>query len=339
MMQFREPDQRQLALVFDIGGTRLKGGLITRSGEILATKNLETPDQTAEGSSPEQVVKSVLAMANWLSDTAGVQMADVDGVGISIAGFITAEGLVTATAHLSRKWIGYHLGQRLEQNWAKPIYFALDTPAPTLGEAYFGAGIGFTDFVYITVSTGIGAGIIAGGRYFTGGLGWAGGVGHTIIDESSPRLCEGCGNFGCLETFAAKQGILTTANELLDANPESYLNELIVGKRDQLTPKLIYEAALAEDPVAKEVFDRAGHALGIGITNLVDIVAPQRVVIGGGIALAGDLLLDPAREIVRAHAFPPNLRTSEIVQSALGDLSGIFGAAAMVFYDLRVNPG
>ena len=326
---------RQLALAIDIGGTRIKAGLINRAGDLLRVTNVATPAQAA----PEYVVQQILAVARDLCSDVTGGLARVDGVGISIAGFVTADGKVTATAHLSHDWIGYDLKSRLRRDWDVAYYFALDTPAPTLGEAYYGAGKGIENFVYITVSTGIGAGIIAHGQYFTGGLGWAGGIGHIIIDETSDRICEGCGNAGCLETFAAKQGILTTARELLQRYPHSRMAALVDGQASRLTPQLVYDAAQDGDLAAQEVFRRAGHALGLGLTNLVDIVAPDRVVVGGGIAQAGDWLLGPARAVVRERAFPPKLRQAEIVPAALGDLSGVFGAAAMVFYDLRINPG
>jgi len=175
------------------------------------------------------------------------------------------------------------------------------------------------------------------GKYFTGGLGWAGGVGHTIIDENSERVCEGCGNHGCLETFAAKQGIITTARELLVQHPDSLIIKLTGGKQENITPELIYEAAKAGDPAACEVFERAGHALGLALVSLADIVAPTRIIIGGGIAQSGDFLLEPARKVIRERAFPPRIRQTEIVQAALGDLSAVYGAAAMVFFDLRIN--
>jgi glucokinase len=216
-------------------------------------------------------------------------------------------------------------------------YFSLDTPAPTIGEAYYGAGKGFDDFAYVTVSTGIGAGIMANGKYFTGGLGWAGGVGHIIIDEHSERVCEGCGNHGCLETFAAKQGIVASAWEAVQADPDGMIASLCRNDYTQITPELVCRAAEAGDPAARSIFEKAGHALGLGLVSLADIVSPPRIIVGGGITQAGDLLLEPARKVVRERAFPPQHRMTEIVPAALGDLSATFGAAALVFHDLRIN--
>ena len=326
-------DDEELALGIDIGGTNIKAGLVTRQGTLANLIRRRTPAQEQ----PEMIVEQILALIQTLTDEAGITPVRLSGIGISMAAFVTAGGLITATAHLSREWVGYDLGQRLARDLSTKLYFALDTPAPTLGEAYYGAAKGIDDFAYVTVSTGIGAGMFARGRYYTGGLGWAGGVGHIIIDENCKRICEGCGNHGCLETFAARQGIVALAGELLEQQPDSAIFPLIEGDLRNLSPKNIWQAAVAGDRVAREVFRQAGHALGIGLVALADIFAPTRIVVGGGIAQAGELLLAPARAVVSQRAFPPSIRQVEIVQAALGDLSGVYGAAAMVFHDLRIN--
>ncbi len=322
------------ALALDMGGSLLKACIIYPDGSRKALRRQPTPAEAP----PAETARVMTRVMREVAAEAGVRLDELAGVGVSMAGFVTDDGIITATAHLSRAWIGFDLRTPLAAEIDLPYYFALDTPAPTIGEAYFGAGRGIPHFVYITVSTGIGSGIFADGKLFTGGLGWAGGLGHTIIDETSDRVCEGCGNHGCLETFAAKQGILATARELMDADPASSLHGLVTAHDGALTPKLVHDAAIAGDAAAREVWGRAGHALGVGLVNLVDIVSPTRIVVGGGIGQAGDLLLEPARAVLRERAFPPRNRICEVVQSELGDLSGAYGAAAMVFHDLRVNP-
>jgi glucokinase len=316
-----------------VGGTNIKAGVITRQGGLIIARRVATPAK----SPPEHVVHQILEVIRELCRQSSLEAAQLDGIGISFAGFVTADGVVTATAHLSQEFVGLNLLTLFSEEIPSQYYFSLDTPTPTLGEAYFGAGKGIDDFAYVTVSTGIGAGIMAGGKFFTGGLGWAGGVGHIIIDETSDRICEGCGNHGCLETFAAKQGIVATACELAHRHPDSLILKLAQGKPEAITPELVCDAAKAGDRIAIEVFERAGHALGLGLVSLADIVAPARIIVGGGIAQAGDLLLEPARAVVRTRSFPPRIRTVEIVQAALGDLSAVYGAAAMVFNDLRIN--
>ncbi len=307
----------------------LKAALLTRRGQQLALRRVATPAQAE----PAHVAGLLVATVRELLNGAGRAATDLDGVGISMAAFVTADGVVTATAHLSPRWVGCNVQTLLQPLLPAAYYFALDTPAPALGEAYYGAGRGLDDFAYVTVSTGIGAGIISHGRLFTGGLGWAGGVGHVIVEPNGPRRCEGCGNLGCLETYAAKQGVLALAEEALAAFPDSALH----AQPAPLTPRAIHEAARAGDAAARQVFEHAGYYLGLGLTQLVNILSPRCIVVGGGLAQAGDLLLEPVRRVIARCAYPPAHRAVPVVPAALGDLSGVYGAAAMVFHDIRVN--
>jgi glucokinase len=319
----------QVAVALDVGGTTIKSALIARDGTLLALERITSPSQ----SPPEDVVQLMVAAVRRHLAKSDRSADSLAGIGISMAAFITASGTITATAHLSQAWIGYDLESRLGQAIPANYYFCLDAPAPTLGEAYYGAGRGCDDFAYVTVSTGIGAGVFAGGKLYTGGTGWAGGVGHVIVEPNGPRVCEGCGNAGCLETYAAKQGVLALAAEAIERHPRSALASAV----QPLTPQSISEAASEGDEAARWVFSQAGYYLGLGLVNLIDILSPQRVVVGGGVALAGDLLLEPARQVVRRMAFPPAHRQVAIVPAALGDLSGVYGVAAMAFHDIRVN--
>ena len=313
----------------DIGGTVLKAALITRAGKQLALRRVPTP----AAAEPSQMAALLVSTVQQLAAEAGCHPDSLAGVGVSMAAFITADGTVTATAHLSPRWVGCNFQALLQPLLAGNYYFALDTPAPALGEAYYGAGRNLPDFAYVTVSTGIGAGIVWQGRIFVGGLGWAGGVGHLIVEPNGPRRCDACGNLGCLETYAARQGILALAAEEMAGHPDSRLH----GLARPLTPQAVYEAAAQGDAAAKLVFERAGYYLGLGLTHLANILSPSCIVVGGGIAQAGDLLLGPARRVLANCAYPPPHRQVPIVPAALGDLSGVYGAAAMVFHDIRVN--
>ena len=319
-----------IAIALDVGGTMIKAAAIRRNGELLTVERLPTPNED----SPDRIAERMLATVRLLLKRTDLSVEMIAGIGVSIAAFITAEGIVTATAHLSSEWVGYDLRRHLTAALPTNYYFALDTPAPTLGEAHFGAGRGVDDVAYVTVSTGIGAGIIAGGHLLTGGLGWAGGIGHVIVEPNGPRICDACGNRGCLETYAAKQGILALASEAIRSHPDSLLARQPPGT---LTPELVCDAARSGDEAANCVFQQAGTYLGFGLTSLVNILSPKRVVVGGGIGLAGDLLLESARAVIRQSAYPPVHRDVEVVPAELGDLSGVYGVAAMVFHDIRVN--
>jgi glucokinase len=319
-----------VAIALDVGGTMIKAAVIARDGTILSLERLPTPTQSA----PDLVADRMFETVRLLLARTRRTGESIAGIGVSIAAFITAEGIVTATAHLSPEWIGYDLRRRLTTALPTNYYFALDTPAPTLGEAHYGAGRGIADFAYVTVSTGIGAGVVSDGRLLTGGLGWAGGVGHVIVDPNGPRTCDACGNRGCLETYAAKQGILALAVEAIGCHPNSLLAR---HNLETLTPEIVCDAARDGDEAAICVFRQAGHYLGLGLTSLANILSPKRIVVGGGIGLAGDLLLEPARAVIQRAAYPPVHREVELVPAALGDLSGVYGVAAMVFHDIRIN--
>jgi glucokinase len=316
------------AIAVDIGASAIKSTVISPDGVVRAITRAPTP-----GSASGATTLLVETIRDLLRETA-MTLNDIAGIGISLAAFVTAEGEIVATAHLSQDWVGFPLGETLRSELPTNHYFALDAPAPTLGEAHFGAGRGLSDFAYVTVSTGVGAGLFAGGSLYTGGLGWAGGVGHVVVDPNGKRQCTGCGNYGCVETYAALQGVLALAQEAIQRSPESSLAAI---PSLDLSPKVIAEAACAGDAGARWVYEQAGHHLGLGLTSLVDIFSPVRIVVGGGIALAGDLLLEPARRVIQRSAYPPVHRTVEVVPAELGDLSGAFGVAAMVFHDIRIN--
>lgn len=329
-----EGSATDVALAMDVGGTAIKVGLVPRDGTARSIRRLATPQPATPSA-----VGRVLAVA--AAELAGELRPEerIMGTGVSIAAFITPEGVVTATASQleSDVWVGADLGG-LWATLPEPRAFALDSPAPGLGEAHFGAGRGAHTLAYVTVSTGIGAAVIQQGRHWGGGVGWAGGLGHSIIDEHSERVCPGCGNHGCLETFAARHGLLASARAQIAVAPDGALAQRASAAPEGLSPRLIAAAALAGDEAARQILASAGHALGIGLTNLIDIMAPDRVVVGGGIALAGDLLLGPARAVVRERAFPPVLKGVPVLAAELGDLSGLYGAAALVLLGLRVEP-
>lgn len=325
------PNVVHWAAVVDIGGTTTKAGLLSSDGRLLNLSRLPTPSTVAE-----IVDRSVAMIRSCLSSSGPEPLSDVP-VGVSIAAFVSSNGEVQDTAHLPKELIGINLGRLFSEEIPTDYRFALDTPTPTLGEFYFGRGRGHRDMAYVTVSTGIGAGLVVDGQYYTGATGWAGGIGHCVVDPYSKRVCPGCGNTGCLETVAATQGIRAAAAEELRRHPDSAMAGFYGGDTSRLTPSDVYQAACDGDTAAEEVFRTAGRWLGIGLTHLANIVAPAMIVVGGGIAQAGDLLLEPAREIVRATAFPAPAREVVIAQAELGDLSGLYGAGAMVFHDLRIN--
>jgi glucokinase len=202
-----------------------------------------------------------------------------------------------------------------------------------LGEHRFGAGRGYTHIIYITVSTGIGGGIIIDGKPFLGATGLAAEIGHMTIDPDGPRC--GCSNFGCLEAMASGSAIARMAIEELSGGKPSAIPSLVGDDLNKVTAQIVEKAAQGGDPLAKEIMERAGASLGIGVVNLLHLFDPQLVIIGGGVSKAGELLLEPVRRVIAERAIPDFKHRARIVPSALGDDSVLYGAVAWVLDNLR----
>jgi len=204
-----------------------------------------------------------------------------------------------------------------------------DANLAALAEQRFGAGQGVSDLIYITVSTGIGGGIIADNRLLLGAQGFAAEVGHQTIEAHGPR-CK-CGNIGCLEALAAGPAIARCARELVRTGIGTAIADLVGGDLDKITAKVVNRAAQAGDPVAIELFRQAGFYIGVGIVNLLHLFNPSLIVIGGSVTKAGDLLFEPIRATVRERAMASYYwENTPIVPATLGDDVGLLGAVALV---------
>jgi glucokinase len=211
-----------------------------------------------------------------------------------------------------------------------PAIVENDANAAAVGEHRFGAGKGFAHMVYLTISTGIGGGIIANGRLYWGEKGFAGEVGHMTIEAHGPRC--NCGNIGCLEALAAGPAIARNARAAIATGRDTRILEM-TPERDpeQITAHIVTDAAIAGDALGVELLAQAGFHIGVGIVNLLHILNPGRVVIGGGVSFAGDLLFEPIRQTVAERAPLVFRQGVEIVPAALGDDAGLLGAAALAF--------
>jgi glucokinase len=204
-----------------------------------------------------------------------------------------------------------------------------DASAAALGEHEFGAGKGVDNLIYLTVSTGIGGGIIIDGRLYLGPSGSAGEIGHMTIDVNGPQCS--CGNIGCLEMLASGTAIAREAVKRIRAGGRSSLSEMLGGKIENITAEQVGVAAQGGDSLAMEIIHRAASYLGMGMVNLVNIFNPEMIIVGGGVAQMGDLLLDPARRVVEARAFKLPAQAVRIVPARLGDEAGVMGAAVFAF--------
>jgi glucokinase len=306
------------AIGIDIGGTKVLGGVVTGSGEILATARRDTPREGGRA-----LTEAIAKVATEL-----VQQYPVDSIGVSAAGFISSDRqTMLATPNISN-WNGVNLVAELTEILNKKIVLENDANAAAWGEFKFGAGRGRSDLMMLTLGTGVGGGLILGGSVFRGAFGIGAELGHIrIVPEG--QLC-GCGIRGCLEQYASGSALMRHAREAIDASPLLAHNLLDRGDGtiEGLRGSDITEAARDGDPVAIAAFNTMATYLGAGIASLCAVIDPSCVVLGGGVIDAGELFLGPTRDAaLRLIPFSGKHPYPEIVAAELGNHAGLVGVA------------
>ncbi len=308
------------ALALDLGGTRFRVAVGTGDGAIewRASRMTET----------ERGLQPVLDHIFQTVDEALATVADrttVKGIGIAAPGPLDPWTGVIHNPPNMPGWDRVPIKRLFEDRYALPTRVANDANLAAVGEHRYGAGRGLADLIYVTVSTGIGGGIIANNRLLLGHCGFAGEVGHMTIDTHGP-VCL-CGNVGCLEVLASGTAIARQARAMVQAGAETALTRLTAG---EITALAVVELAYQGDAVCRQLLRDAGTALGVGMVNLAHLFNPQMIIIGGGVSNAGPLLWDAMREIVRTRTMASCRRDLEIVPAGLGDDAGLLGAVALV---------
>lgn len=305
-------------LGLDLGGTFVKGRLIDADGRELANGSAPTPR-----TGPADVIAAMRDLGQRL--VAGRRLR---GVGVAVPGVIDLRrGEVKFLPNVPGEWEGRPAAHELGDALGAPAFLLNDARAATYGEWHFGAGRGCDHFVMVAVGTGIGGGIVADGKLLTGVDGLAGEVGHTALELHGP-ICT-CGGWGCAEALVSGKTLSTAGRELAAAGEAPGLLRLAGDDPERITPALIARAAEEGDPGARQLMDEAGYRLGILIGNLVIVLNPARVIVGGGVAQAGAPLFAGIRKTLDARVgwFLRHTRV-EIVAAELGEEAGALGAAA-----------
>jgi glucokinase len=307
----------------DLGGTNLSAAAVNvASGEVLGRH--QVPTLAHEGH--DAVMARMACLIHDVIADADLEATDVGGVGIGVPGVLDLEqGATLFLPNLPGQWRNVPLEATIEDSVSLPVSLLNDVRCFTLGEKTFGAGREVDTMVCIAIGTGIGGGLVIDGKLHLGLGGTGGELGHHTIDPNGPPC--GCGNRGCLEAFASGPAIAGMALKAIVQGRTTYITELVSHDLNKVTPEIVSRAALAGDPVAQEVYERAGFYLGIGVANLIVIVSPEMVVIGGGVAQAGDLLFDPIRRVVRERVHVTPVEQVKIVPAELGTDAGLIGAA------------
>ena len=300
----------------DIGGTKIAIALAALDGEVLAKRRLPTPNENG----PFALLEIV---SQTLAEMIGENESDLTAIGVGSPGPLDIDhGLILSPSNL-RNWDRIPIVEVLSKKFAVPVILDNDANAAALGEFSFGAGRGFKNVFYVTVSTGIGGGVIIDGNIHHGVSTGAGEIGHTIVDPDGVRCT--CGSVGCLETVSSGTHLVRLVKEKLDAGEPTAICDLIADGTE-LSTQVLLEAVRRGDPVAIDIWDKACRYLAISIANAISLLAPEVVVIGGGISSAGELLLEPLRRLVPQYVSMIPKSEINIVTAELGTESGLYGA-------------
>lgn len=324
-MVAKNKNQRLPVLAIDVGGTKIIAAIISNNGKIMAKERF--PTYAAKG--PQYVIKRLLSAIDKLLSLQNIGLSQLDSISIAAAGAIdTNKGIITESPNLAG-WSDIPLRDIVTEKYHINTFLLNDASAAALGEHRFGAGRGTNNLIFITVSTGIGGGIIIDGKLYAGTSGSAGEIGHMTIDVNGPKCT--CGNTGCLETLASGTAVARDAIGRVRQGEKSTLTEMVKGNLEEITAEKVGIAAQSGDPLSMDVISGAANYLGVGMANIVNIFNPEIIVVGGGMAKLGDFLLDPVRQIVKERAFPISAQAVRIVTARLGDDAGIYGAAVFAF--------
>ncbi|MFD5617792.1 ROK family protein [Streptomyces yangpuensis] len=297
----------------DFGHTHLRVAVGNLAHQVLAeeTEPLDVDASWADGFDRAE------ALVGRLIEGIGVGLDKVIGVGLGVPGPIDVESGTLGSTAILPGWAGINPRQELSQRLGVPVYVDNDANLGALGELVWGSGRGVKDLAYIKVASGVGAGLVINGQIYRGPGGTAGEIGHITLDESGP-VCR-CGNRGCLETFAAAR----------------YVLPLLQGTHGpELTMERVVELARDGDPGCRRVITDVGRHIGSGVASLCNLLNPSRVVLGGSLAEAGELVLAPIRESVGRYAIPSAARQLSVLTGSLGGRAEVLGALALVLSEM-----
>lgn len=302
----------------DVGGTTVKLGLFDTEGNIIDKWEIKT--RTENGGA--NVLPDIAEAVKGKMEEKGIKTADVAGAGIGVPGPVTNDGYVNKAVNLG--WNErFNVEEKLSSLLGLPVKAGNDANVAALGEMWKGGGAGAENVVFVTLGTGVGGGIIIGGKIVTGSHGAGGEIGHIHVEDNETDSC-GCGNYGCLEQYASATGVVRIANKLLKETQED-----TVLRSGEVSAKTIFDAVKAGDAFAIKVAEQFGKYLGTALANISAIVDPEVFVIGGGVSKAGEVLLDYIKKYYIPTVFH-GCRETRFELAKLGNDAGIYGTARLI---------
>ncbi len=306
---------------FDVGGTNLKVGVVSDEMEIIANRNVAFPKGETYEKIAERMAEQIMELAKEIK----IPASEFKSIGIATAGSIDASGTMILHAHN----LGFHdvpMVEEMHKHFPEiPVFLANDADTAALAELHAGAFRGKKTAVLFTLGTGVGGGIILGGKMFKGGLGHGNELGHMIIQQGGP-ICT-CGNKGCIESLCTATWLIQQGRRVIVENPISLIFEMAEGEMNNVTAKIVIDSAKEGDPIALDIFHTFVDSLSSAITSVVVLLDPEVIALGGGVSLAGEFLFQPVREMVKQKSFFKF--DHGVVPAQLGNHAGIIGAAML----------
>lgn len=307
----------------DIGGTNIKIALVDFDGKIIYSNT--TPTRAEMGY--EAGVNNIKQAIKELMQETGADNKTIEAIGFGLPGQIDyKEGIVKNLPNIPG-WINIPLAKIIEDEFSIATRLDNDVRCAALGELNFGAGKDCQNLICITVGTGIGSGIVLNGKLVRGASNAAGEIGHIKMDMTGGPLC-GCGDYGCFEAYASGPAIVTMAKEYISGGKSAKYKEMATD--GIITPYVVAQAALQGDAVSIQIFKQMGKIIGIGLSSVINLLNPEKIIIGGGVADAGDILLEPIRKTILDRAMPIQAAAVEVVPAQLANTAGVIGASLLI---------
>jgi len=323
----------QVSIGIDLGGTNLKGIVMTREG---VGRNLtRIPTEAKKGG--QRVLENIINLIDKLIQKEG-STEHILGVGIGTPGFLDQDGTIIGGAENLPGWKGMQIFEPIQQRFGIPATGGNDVTVTALAEYRYGAGKGFKNMVCLALGTGIGGGIVVNGQLYKGTHGMAGELGHICV-ETNGLQCN-CGQKGCVERYASATGIVDMAIRVcqdLEAKEQTPFAHEVLRKPNSLTSKIVYDYVKKNDPVACKVNEIVCDKLARAIGIIVNSLSPDRIILGGGVMMAGQVIVDTVSRFVPQYCWPEIWKRCDIAIAELGENAGVMGAAALVFEEFTTN--
>lgn len=308
-------------LGIDLGGTNISAGLCDENGGLIA----KTSTPTMNGRADEDILNDMAMLCERLIEEQGIERDEVASVGIGMPGSIDREkGMLKYANNINFNDV--NVVDEINKRLNLPVYIENDANCAAIGETACGASSGYKNVIYVTLGTGVGAGIIVDGKVYKGSYGGGGEAGHMVI-VANGELCT-CGRKGCWEAYASASALAREGRMAAAKYPNCKIYEMSEGNIKLITAKMVFDAAEAGDEVANEIIDRFIEYVAIGIVNLINIFQPEAVVLGGGLCAQGVRITEPIARIAASRVYGGECKT-KICVASLGNDAGIVGAAIL----------